>query len=40
MRRIGLILALSMVVPNAVQAELQETPLFKEDVASGKLSRG
>jgi peptide/nickel transport system substrate-binding protein len=38
-RRIGLILALSMAVPNMVQAELQETPLFKEDVASGKVSR-
>ena len=39
MKRIGLILALSMAVPNAAQAELQETPLFKQDVASGKLSR-
>ena len=38
MRRIGLILALSMAVPNAVQAELQETPLLKQDVASGRLS--
>ena len=39
MRRIGLILALLMAVSNAVQAELQETPLFKQDVASGKLFR-
>ena len=39
MKRIGLILALSMAVPNTAQAELQETPLFKEDVAGGKLSR-
>src|SRR5215831_3908405 len=28
-----------MTVSNAVQAELQETPLFKLDVANGKLSR-
>src|SRR5215831_21366473 len=28
-----------MAVSNAVQAELQETPLFKLDVANGKLSR-
>jgi peptide/nickel transport system substrate-binding protein len=38
-KRIGLILALSMAVPNMAQAELQETPLFKQDVAGGKLSR-
>jgi peptide/nickel transport system substrate-binding protein len=39
MKRIGLILALSMAVPNTAQAELQETPLFKQDVVGGKLSR-
>ena len=38
MKRIGLVVALSMAVPTTVQAELQETPLFKQDVASGKLS--
>jgi peptide/nickel transport system substrate-binding protein len=38
-KRIGLILALSMAVPDTAQAELQETPLFKQDVAGGKLSR-
>jgi peptide/nickel transport system substrate-binding protein len=37
-KRIGLVVALSMAVPTTVQAELQETPLFKQDVASGKLS--
>src|SRR6516225_1288756 len=35
----GLLVALSMAVPGTVQAELQETPFFKQDVASGKLSR-
>lgn len=40
MKRIGLVVALSMAVPSAVQAaELQETPFFKQDVANGKLSR-
>ena len=39
MRRIGLIVALSMAVLKTVQAEPQETPLFKQDVAGGKLSR-
>ena len=39
MKRIGLVVTLSMVVPSAVGAELQETPLFKQDVVSGKLSR-
>jgi peptide/nickel transport system substrate-binding protein len=39
-KRIGLVVALSMAVPSAVQAaELQETPFFKQDVANGKLSR-
>jgi len=38
-KRIGLVVTLSMVVPSAVGAELQETPLFKQDVVSGKLSR-
>ena len=38
MKRTGLILALSMAVPYTAQAELQETPLFKQDVARGKLS--
>ena len=39
MKRTGLILALSMAVPYTAQAELQETPIFKQDVADGKLSR-
>ena len=39
MKRMGLVVALSMAVPGTVQAELQETPFFKQDVASGKLSR-
>ena len=39
MKRMGLLVALSMAVPGTVQAELQETPFFKQDVASGKLSR-
>ena len=39
MKRIGLVVALSMAVPGTVQAELQETPFFQQDVASGKLSR-
>lgn len=40
MKRIGLVVALSMAVPSAVPAaELQETPFFKQDVANGKLSR-
>ena len=39
MKRIGLVVALSMAVPSTVQAELQETPFFQEDVASGKLPR-
>jgi peptide/nickel transport system substrate-binding protein len=38
-KRIGLVVALSMTVPGTVQAELQETPFFQQDVASGKLSR-
>jgi peptide/nickel transport system substrate-binding protein len=38
-KRIGLVVALSMAVPNTVQAEPQETPLFKQDVASRKLPR-
>jgi peptide/nickel transport system substrate-binding protein len=38
-KRIGLIVVLSMAVPGTVQAELQETPFFQQDVASGKLSR-
>jgi peptide/nickel transport system substrate-binding protein len=38
-KRMGLLVALSMAVPGTVQAELQETPFFKQDVASGKLSR-
>jgi peptide/nickel transport system substrate-binding protein len=38
-KRIGLVVALSMAVPGTVQAELQETPFFQQDVASGKLSR-
>jgi peptide/nickel transport system substrate-binding protein len=39
-KRIGLVVALSMAVPSAVPAaELQETPFFKQDVANGKLSR-
>ena len=38
MKRIGLIVvALSLALPCAVRAELQETPFFAEDVASGKL---
>ena len=39
MKRIGLVVALSVAVPGTVQAELQETPFFQQDVASGKLSR-
>ena len=39
MRRIGLIVALLMAVPITVRAELQETPLFKQDVTSGKLPK-
>ena len=39
MKRIGLVVALSMAASGTVQAELRETPLFKEDVASGKLSK-
>jgi len=38
-KRIGLVVALSVAVPGTVQAELQETPFFQQDVASGKLSR-
>jgi len=38
-KRIGLVVALSMAVPGTVQAERQETPFFQQDVASGKLSR-
>ena len=39
MKRIGLVVALLMAVPGTVHAELQETPLFKQDVAGGKLSK-
>ena len=39
MKRIGLVVALSIAVPCAGQAELQETPLFKQGVVSGKLPR-
>ena len=39
MKRIGLVVALLMAVPSTVQADLQETPFFKQDVASGKLSK-
>jgi len=38
-KRIGLIVVLSMAVPGAAQAELHETPFFQKDVASGKLSK-
>jgi peptide/nickel transport system substrate-binding protein len=38
-KRIGLVVALSMAVPGTVQAELHETPFFQQDVATGKLSR-
>jgi peptide/nickel transport system substrate-binding protein len=38
-RRIGLIVALLMAVPITVRAELQETPLFEQDVTSGKLPK-
>jgi peptide/nickel transport system substrate-binding protein len=36
---IGLVVALLTAAPSMARAELQETPLFKQDVASGKLSR-
>ena len=39
MKRIGLVGALSMALSGTVQAERQETPFFKQDVASGTLSR-
>jgi peptide/nickel transport system substrate-binding protein len=38
-KRIGLVAVFLMTVPCAVQAELQETPFFKEEVASGKLPK-
>ena len=39
MKPSGLVMVLVMAVPCAVKAELQETPVFQQDVASGKLSR-
>ena len=39
MKWIGLVVALSMAAASTVQAEPQETPFFKQDVASGKLSK-
>ena len=39
MKRIGLVVALSIALTSTAEAELQESPFFKQDVASGKLSR-
>ena len=39
MKRIGLVVALPITVLSTAQAELQETPFFKQDVVGGKLSR-
>ena len=39
MKRIGLIVALSLAVSGTARAERQETPFFKQEVASGKLPK-
>ena len=39
MKRIAVVVALSMAVSSTAQAEPQETPLFEQDVVSGNLPR-